>query len=187
MSNESIENYIADNPEKLFLSLIVSVHGPPKVRRLGENERRRTTCYRAQFRNGTEIWLPVGYLRQDPMISIAIDMDNVKRRAQMVRSQSLVYSTTMTNLVPPATLIPPTRAQQPVSTLHRHAQPESTGRPNGPDLSFKLERDDKSIPVQERSHRNGVDETILGSWGNDCDLILKKLEKFERLRMPKLP
>jgi hypothetical protein len=186
MSNESIENYIADNPEKLFLSFIVSVHGPPKVRRLGENERRRTTCYRAQFRNGTEIWLPVGYLRQDPMISIAIDMDNVKRRAQMARSQSLVYSTTM-NLVPPASPVPPTRTPQPVTTLQQHTQPESTGWPNGPDLSFKLEGDDKPTPVQEQSHRNGVDETILGSWGNDCDLILKKLERFERLRMPELP
>jgi hypothetical protein len=114
-------------------------------------------------------------------------MDNVKRRAQMARSQSVVYSTTMTNLVPPASPIPRTRAQQPVSTLHRHAQPEPTGRPNGPDLSSKLETEDKPIPVQERLHRSEVDDTILGSWGHDCDLILKKLEKFERQRMPELP
>jgi hypothetical protein len=184
MSNESIENYIADNPEKLFLSFIVSVHGPPKVRRLGENERRRTTCYRAQFRNGTEIWLPVGYLRQDPMISIAIDMDNVKRRAQMARSQSVIYSTTMTNLVPPTHSVPPRTAQQSTSTLHRQSRVESACRPRGSDLSFKLKRDDKPISVQGKSHENGVDESILGSWGNDCDLLLKKLENLERLRIP---
>jgi hypothetical protein len=116
------------------------------------------------------------------MISAAIDMDNVKRRAEIARSQSIVYSKTRTDFVCPTPVLTrnPMR-QSPSSTLRQPPPVElapvsrattDTNSKRRPDFSRKLR--------QERSFHNENGEDVLSSWGRDCDEIMKKLERLEQ-------